>query len=130
MVRRESDAEAAESAFDGQKAYWAGARYAEDKSPEWRMGWMAAAAEAQRTLTENDPLIKARTDLRAALEEANAAVRMLLPTKATPRQRQVASNATVLIEAVLPKTEYSAAGATPRAAAGKGAARGGSRARR
>lgn len=120
MTGRETDADAAEAARNeliaGQQAYWSGKPFDLDGSDVWRCGWLGAATESQRNLTDVRALVDCLPDIRSALEESHAAIRQLLPVKSTPRQRELATRAIDLITSVLPKLSSSAAGATPRAA--------------
>ena len=112
-VKRETDGDGAELNWRGQQAFWAGRPFDWQAEPTWHQGWLAAAAEAQRTLEENRPYLEARADVRNALTEARAAIRALIPAKPRPRQSELARTATGLIELALMKTEWSTAGGVP-----------------
>ncbi|MCV0371116.1 hypothetical protein [Filomicrobium sp.] len=101
----------AELCMNGQHAFWAGKPFDPEHPTLWRHGWLSAAAMARTTLDEHRAVLEAIPQIRDALCEANAAVRALLPAKATPRQRQLASSAAHLIDETLPRLECPAAGA-------------------
>jgi len=116
MSRRQSDADAETmtgESLGGQQAYWAGKPLDPAASEVWRAGWLAAAAEARRTLNEYKPQMLGQLDIRAALNEANAAIRQLMPAKATPRQRALASTAQSLIETALERLQPAAPAKAP-----------------
>lgn len=108
MSRRQSDADAeamTAASLGGQQAYWSGKPFDPKASAIWRGGWLSAAAEARRTLDEHKPQVLGRQDMQTALNEAGAAIRQLLPAKATPRQRSLANSALSLIETALTRLE-------------------------
>lgn len=116
MSRRQSDADAeamTAASIGGQQAYWSGKPFDPKASAIWRGGWLSAAAEARRTLDEHKPQVLGRQDMQAALNEAGAAIRQLLPVKATPRQRSLANNALSLIETALTRLEPPAPAKAP-----------------
>jgi len=113
-VRRESDADAAEAILgghiSGQQAYWAGEAFKPDAAEPWRTGWLSAAAEARSACQEAKPLVDSGADIKAALNEANAAIRALMPAKPRPRQSELARTASSLIEVALMKIQSTGAG--------------------
>jgi hypothetical protein len=101
-VRRESDGADAERLFAGQQAYWRGEDYPSGANVAYeQIGWRAAAREAQRVLTEQGHVLRCAAEIRAALEQAGAAIAALMPARPTPTQRRLASAAQTAVAAAL-----------------------------
>ncbi len=71
MITRETDGDAMQATLEqfhlGQAAYWIGTELSHCTDQNWRAGWLSAAAEARRVLTE--PLGAAGVEPRRAVYE-------------------------------------------------------------
>lgn len=97
MTQRDTSSDNSAAFLGGQQAFWAGGTYeAAAGTSEWHgRGWVAAAAEARRTLAEHADVLRHAGEIRDALSGCIAAIRNLAPVKIRPAQRKIRDDALI-----------------------------------